>query len=45
MQLPNATEVIIPEGKIRDYLLSPSHPRGQHKAEYFAALGFGLDKR
>ena len=42
MQLPNATEVVIPEAKIREYLLSPSHHRGQHKAEYFAALGFGL---
>ena len=40
MQLPNATEVLIAEGKVRDYLLSPFHPRGKHKAEYFAALGF-----
>ena len=40
MKLPNATDVRIDERKVRDYLLSPSHPIGRSHALVFAALGF-----
>jgi uncharacterized protein YbjT (DUF2867 family) len=40
MKLPNADKVVIPPTKIRDYLLSPTHPVGRHKAAFFARLGF-----
>ena len=41
MKLPHADRVRIDERKVRDYLLSPSHPVGRFKARVFAALGFG----
>lgn len=28
------------ERKVRDYLLSPSHPVGRFKARYFGSIGF-----
>lgn len=40
MKLPNASRAIIEERKLRDYLLSTSHPVGRFKARFFAALGF-----
>ena len=41
MKLPTFGQVRIDDRKIRDYLLSSSHPIGQFKARYFARLGFG----
>lgn len=43
MKLPNFAEAIIDEEKLRDYLLSRSHPIGRFKAAYFEALGFGSE--
>jgi hypothetical protein len=40
MRLPNADLAIIPEGKLRDYLLNPDHPSNGGKAHLFAALGY-----
>lgn len=41
MLLPNGDRAIIDPAKLRDYCLSPAHPRGKHKARLFAAaLGF-----
>jgi len=40
MRLPNQQKVIIPEMKIRGYLLSSSHPYGRHKAAFFNRFGF-----
>ena len=40
MRLPSAEAVEIDVRKVRDYLLSPTHPIGRHKARVFAALGF-----
>lgn len=34
---------MIDESKVRDYLLSPSHPVGRFKAAFFAAFGFTHD--
>jgi hypothetical protein len=41
MKLPNGGRVIVDERKIREYLVSPSHPVGRFKAKFFAGLGFG----
>lgn len=41
MKLPNAEHAIIDRRKLRDYLLSRSHPIGRFKASFFARAGFG----
>ena len=38
--LPNPERVFVAPSKVRDYLLSPSHPVGRFKATVFAALGY-----
>lgn len=38
--LPNANLAIIDPAKVRDYLLSPSHPVGRFKSVVFSALGY-----
>lgn len=39
--LPNHDQAVVPEGKLRDYVLNPVSERGAHKARLFAAvLGF-----
>jgi hypothetical protein len=38
--LPNAACAVIDPSKVRDYLLSPSHPLGRFKAVVFNALGY-----
>jgi len=38
--LPNASDAVIDAVKLREYVLSPSHPVGRFKARFFAALGF-----
>ena len=38
--LPNAASAFIDPSKVRDYLLSPSHPVGRFKAAVFTALGY-----
>ncbi|MGH8582937.1 MAG: DUF6883 domain-containing protein [Gammaproteobacteria bacterium] len=40
MKLPNAEHALIPTEKVRDYLLSSSHPVGRFKAVFFRALGY-----
>ncbi len=40
MKLPKNREVIVPERKITEYLLSASHPVGKAKAGYFRGLGY-----
>ena len=43
-ELLNARGAIIELAKIRDYCLSPDHPRGRHKARVFReALGLTVD--
>lgn len=44
MKLPGANEAFVDITKLRDYCLSPIHPRGKHKARVFAAaLGLTAD--
>jgi len=38
--LPNPDRAVIDDAKVRDYLLSPSHPVGRFKSVFFSALGF-----
>ena len=40
MKLPEAERAVIEPAKIRDYLLSTSHPVGRFKAPFFASLGY-----
>ena len=40
MKLPNAERAVIDERKVRDYLLSRTHPIGRFKASFFARAGF-----
>lgn len=42
-QLPNADRAILDIRKLEDYCLSPSHPRGRHKARVFRDA-LGLDQ-
>jgi hypothetical protein len=37
MNLPAAERAIVDIDKLRDYCLSPLHPRGRHKARVFAS--------
>ena len=43
MRVPNAERAVIDPAKIRDYLLSTSHPVGRFKARFFVGLGFRAD--
>lgn len=40
MLLPNGALAEIDPAKVRDYLLSPSHPIGRFKATFFERLGY-----
>lgn len=40
MKLPAGERAVIEPAKIRDYLLSSSHPVGRFKAPFFASLGY-----
>lgn len=40
MKLPNWQNAVIPDAKIREYILSISHPNGRHKAAFFKSFGF-----
>jgi hypothetical protein len=39
----SARDAIIPADKLRDYLLSSTHPDGRGKAEYLSRLGYSQD--
>ncbi len=40
MKLPNGEQASVPQEKLSDYLLSPTHPVGRSKAVYFRSLGY-----
>jgi uncharacterized protein DUF6883 len=40
VKLPNHDRAVIPREKILDYLLSPTHPHGRGKAQFFRKFGF-----
>lgn len=43
MPLPEAERAVVEPRKLRDYLLSQSHPVGRFKASFFARLGYTQD--
>jgi hypothetical protein len=43
MKLPNPENAVVDERKVREYLLSRSHPVGRFKAAFFARGGFTND--
>jgi hypothetical protein len=43
VRLPDKPKAKVEIAKVRDYLLSGSHPIGRIKARFFAALGFSQD--
>lgn len=43
MKLPNSFHAYIPEAKLREYLLSPTHPEGGPKSVFFHAMGYTED--
>ena len=44
MSLPGAERAVVDPAKVRDYLLSASHPVGRFKAQFFVALGYSQDR-
>lgn len=40
MKLPNRERAVVPEAKITQYLLSPTHPDGWSKEMFFTRFGF-----
>ena len=40
MRLPGAERAYVDPAKVRDYLLSPVHPQGRFKADFFRGLGY-----
>ncbi len=42
MKLPESSNAVIAEEKITKYLLSPDHPTGRFKAQYFQSCGFDI---
>jgi hypothetical protein len=40
VNIPGAERAVVDPSKIRDYLLSESHPVGRFKASFFIALGY-----
>jgi hypothetical protein len=42
VKLPNAENAVILEAKLVNYVLSPWHPLGHHKAEFFRRFGFSV---
>ena len=44
MRLPNAERAVVDEAKVRDYLLSTTHPVGRFKSVFFIALGFTVER-
>jgi hypothetical protein len=44
MKLPNYKDAYIPVEKLRDYLLSESHPEGGPKAAFFELIGYSKER-
>ena len=43
VKVPNEEAARIDEAKLREYLLSPTHPVGRFKAQFFRRLGYSRD--
>lgn len=43
MKLPQCEQVIVPQRKVTEYLLSPAHRTGRNKAAFFTRFGFSAE--
>jgi hypothetical protein len=43
VKIPGAERSVVEPAKVRDYLLSPSHPVGRFKAQFFVGLGYAQE--
>ena len=43
MKFPNSQKAVVDERKVREYLLSSSHPVGRFKARFFGSIGFSAE--
>lgn len=43
MRLPGCEKAVIPEGKVKNYLLNSEHEDGKTKAKFFLDMGFDAD--
>jgi len=43
LQIPDVDRAVVEPAKLRDYLLSQTHPVGRFKAAFFLALGYSPD--
>lgn len=43
MHLPNASQAVVKQRKVTDYLLAFEHPEGGGKAEFFTHFGFAAE--
>ena len=43
MTLPHPENLVVEIGKLADYLLSPTSPRGRHKAAFFRQFGYTIE--
>ena len=43
-RLPNGERAFVAPAKVRDYLLSPTHPVGAAKSRFFTAIGFSAGR-
>jgi len=44
VRLPNADRAVVEDAKVRDYVLSSTHPVGRFQAVFFIALGFSSEQ-
>lgn len=43
MKLPNFENAVVPQEKLRDYILSSVHPIGRFKSVFFRGLGYSAE--
>jgi len=44
VKLPGAERAVIPEAKLRDYILNPDNPDGRAKAAFLTRLGYSREE-
>ena len=42
MSMPHGEHIVVEASKLADYLLSPTSPRGKHKAAFFERFGYTI---
>jgi len=44
VKVPDVEQAVVDPAKVRDYLLSPSHPVGRFKSQFFVRLGYSQEQ-